>query len=163
MNRVIPRIKLVFTKYPIVRGMVSYAIVWPIGNLAQQSIAGKRWDTYDWGKCLRFSLYGSFFVAPTLYTWIRVAGAMWPSTSFKTGLAKALTEQIAYTPGAMTCFYFIMSLLEFKTVHEAAHEVSTKFLPTYKVCLFKNIGFKIILCWDFLSRLQFVSGQYYKQ
>lgn len=136
MNQVVPGIKLIFKKYPIVRGMVSYAIVWPVGNLAQQSIAGKRWDTYDWGKCLRFSLYGSLFVAPTLYSWIRVAGAMWPAQSFKTAVAKALTEQIAYTPGAMTAFYFIMSLLENKSIHEASHEVSSKFLPTYKVNLF---------------------------
>lgn len=58
---------------------------------------------------------------------------MFPKTSIRTALAKAAIEQISYTPGAMTCFFFLMSLLEMKTVHEAATEVGKKFLPTYKV------------------------------
>lgn len=58
---------------------------------------------------------------------------MWPHTSLRTGMIKAAVETVSYTPGAMTCFYFIMSLLEAKTVREAVAEVGKKFLPTYKV------------------------------
>lgn len=58
---------------------------------------------------------------------------MWPQTSLRTGVIKAAVETISYTPGAMTCFYFIMSLLESKTVEQAVAEVGKKFLPTYKV------------------------------
>lgn len=58
---------------------------------------------------------------------------MWPQTSFKTAVMKAAVETISYTPAAMTCFYFFMSLLELKTIEEAAAEVRKKFLPTYKV------------------------------
>ncbi|KAG8222024.1 hypothetical protein J437_LFUL002785 [Ladona fulva] len=46
---------------------------------------------------------------------------------------QAVVEQITYTPFAMVCFYFIMSLMESKGVDGAAEEVSNKFLPTYKV------------------------------
>lgn len=45
-------------------------------------------ETYDWKKCLRFSLYGGLFVAPTLYCWIRVSSIIWPTTSFKTAIYK---------------------------------------------------------------------------
>lgn len=108
---------------------------------------------YDWWRVLRFSMYGGLFVAPTLYGWVKVfpeyslqsttfitildplqiSSAMWPHTSLRTGMIKAAVETVSYTPGAMTCFYFIMSLLEAKTVREAVAEVGKKFLPTYKV------------------------------
>lgn len=44
-----------------------------------------------------------------------------------------MVEQVTYTPFAMTSFYYGMSLLEGKSTGEAVHEVSEKFLPTYKV------------------------------
>uniref|UniRef100_A0A1I8PYF2 Mpv17-like protein n=2 Tax=Stomoxys calcitrans TaxID=35570 RepID=A0A1I8PYF2_STOCA len=133
MSTLLQNFKVLITKYPITRGMISYSLIWPVSSLVQQTFEGKTWGNYDWWRCLRFSLYGGLFVAPTLYGWIKVSSAMWPQTSIRTALAKAAVETISYTPGAMTCFYFIMSLLEMKTIEEAASEVRKKFLPTYKV------------------------------
>ncbi|XP_017135583.1 protein sym1 isoform X1 [Drosophila miranda] len=147
--------KVFLTRYPIARGMISYSLIWPSGSLIQQTFEGKRWGecggcsslvmlsvmlnlppgNYDWWRVMRFSMYGGLFVAPTLYGWVKVSSAMWPQTSLRTGIIKAAVESISYTPGAMTCFYFIMSLLESKTVEEAVTEVGKKFLPTYKVAL----------------------------
>lgn len=90
-------------------------------------------ENYDWKKCVRFSLYGSLVVAPTLYCWIRISSKIWPKTSLKTAIYKALLEQASYTPLAVTSFYFGMSILENKTVDEAVNEVKTKFWPTYQV------------------------------
>ncbi|KAG4078054.1 hypothetical protein HA402_002105 [Bradysia odoriphaga] len=36
-------LKSLFTKYPLVRGMVSYSLIWPTSALIQQTIAGKTW------------------------------------------------------------------------------------------------------------------------
>jgi protein Mpv17 len=47
---------------------------------------------------------------------------------------QALVEQISYTPFAMVCFFFIMTLLEGKQIGEASAEVKVKFFPTYQVC-----------------------------
>ncbi|KRK05813.1 protein sym1 isoform X2 [Drosophila yakuba] len=147
--------KVLVTRYPIMRGMISYSLIWPTGSLIQQTVEGRRWGesanfraasssahlhfhptgTYDWWRVFRFSMYGGLFVAPTLYGWVKISSAMWPQTSLRTGVIKAAVETISYTPGAMTCFYFIMSLLESKTVEEAVAEVGKKFLPTYKVAL----------------------------
>ncbi|XP_016971998.1 uncharacterized protein LOC108039482 isoform X1 [Drosophila rhopaloa] len=129
-------LKVLVTRYPIMRGMISYSLIWPTGSLIQQTVEGRRWGTYDWWRVLRFSMYGGLFVAPTLYGWVKISSAMWPQTSLRTGVIKAAVETISYTPGAMTCFYFIMSLLESKTVEEAVAEVGKKFLPTYRVCLY---------------------------
>ncbi|XP_018335545.1 mpv17-like protein [Agrilus planipennis] len=125
-----------FRKYPIVRGMASYATLWPISCVIQQKIAGRSWDNLDWNQVLRFSLYGGLFTAPTLYGWVRISTIIWPSTNLKTALTKAVVEQITYGPAALICFFFGMSLLQFKSIEEAKEEVRNKFLPTWKVGFF---------------------------
>ncbi|XP_055912507.1 mpv17-like protein [Eupeodes corollae] len=142
MSTLLSKFKVLITKYPMARGMVSYSLIWPTSSIIQQYIEGKTLGTIDWWRCLRFSLYGGFFVAPTLYGWIRLSTAMWPETSLRTGIVKAAVEQISYTPAAMTCFFFIMSLLEMKTLEEAFSEVRNKVPPTYKVavCIWPIVG-----------------------
>lgn len=151
-------VKAVFTKYPVVKGMLAYSITWPTGNIIQQHLAGKRWgnsadfffrlflirslkphfnshvvDTYDWNECICFSLYGSLYVAPTLFGWIKLTSRIWPVSNFRTALAKTLLEQISYGPVATASFFFLISLLENKTIEESKQEVKDKFWPTYKV------------------------------
>lgn len=71
---------------------------------------------------------------------------MWPHTSIKTALAKAAVETITYTPAAMTCFYFFMTLLELKTFSEACEEVRTKVPPTYRVA---------VMVWPVVATINF--------
>uniref|UniRef100_A0A8D7ZUG4 (northern house mosquito) hypothetical protein n=1 Tax=Culex pipiens TaxID=7175 RepID=A0A8D7ZUG4_CULPI len=70
-------------EYKILRGMISYSALWPLGCILQQTFEGKRWHNYDWQRCLRYSLYGTFVSAPMLYTWMRVANIMWPRTDVR--------------------------------------------------------------------------------
>lgn len=126
----------VFKKYPLLRGMISYGIMWPTSCFIQQTFEGKRFDSenkYDWLRCARFGIYGSCYVAPTLYSWLTVANIMWPGSSIKAAFIKTFLESITYTPFAMLSFYFCMSLLELKPFNEAVAEVRTKFWPTYKI------------------------------
>ncbi|XP_065080077.1 mpv17-like protein [Ochlerotatus camptorhynchus] len=129
------RARVFLNRYPVARGMVTYSLLWPTGCLIQQSVTGTKWRDLDWKKCFRFFVYGGFIVAPSLYCWIRLASMMWPAQTLRSAIAKALTEQISYTPLAMTCFYFGMSLLESKTVEESFQEVKAKVPPTYKVAI----------------------------
>ncbi|KAG5881574.1 hypothetical protein JTB14_035018 [Gonioctena quinquepunctata] len=96
-------------------------------------MAGKTWDNYDWMHALRFSIYGCFFTAPTLYAWIRISSIIWPSTNLRTSITKAIVEQLTYGPAALVCFFFGMPLLEGRSVQEAKNEVQAKLLPTWKV------------------------------
>ncbi|KAF9418447.1 hypothetical protein HW555_004735 [Spodoptera exigua] len=129
-----------FKKYPLLRGMASYSIIWPGSSLIQQTVEGKTIDNYDWWRCARYGLYGSCYVAPTLYSWLTIANIMWPGSSIRAGIIKTFVETITYTPFAMCSFYFGMSLLESKPFHEAIAEVEAKFLPTYKVCFYITHG-----------------------
>lgn len=46
---------------------------------------------------------------------------------------KALVEQLTYGPAALASFYFGMSLLEGKSLENAADQVKKKFWPSYQV------------------------------
>lgn len=72
-----------------------------------------------------FSLFGFFFMGPTIYCWMRLASVMWPRTDIKSSICKAVTEQWAYDPMAISTFLFTMSLMEGKSYEEAKREVKT--------------------------------------
>ncbi|XP_076755468.1 mpv17-like protein [Xylocopa sonorina] len=131
MRIIFVKFREVSKKYPVVRGMISYTIIWPAGCLMQQKLIGK--DELNYGQALRFSLYGGFFVAPTLYCWLRCSSYFWPKSDLKSAITKALVEQVTYSPAAMCCFFFGINLLELKPVSECIDEVKQKFWPTYKV------------------------------
>lgn len=76
-------------KYPLSRGIASYAIIWPLGSIIQQTILSE--DKYDFAKVGRFCLYGSCYVAPTLHCWIKIANSVWPLNNFKSALTKVST------------------------------------------------------------------------
>ncbi|EAT39052.1 AAEL009112-PA [Aedes aegypti] len=136
-------------EYKILRGMISYSALWPLGCILQQTFEGKRWKDYDWQRCLRYSLYGTFVSAPMLYSWMRVANIMWPRRDFRSSMTKAFTEQVAYDPFAIVFFFYGMSILERKRQAQAAEEVMDKFWDTYKVGFFywpmvQTINFSLV-------------------
>ncbi|XP_012350589.1 mpv17-like protein [Apis laboriosa] len=131
MRIIFIKVREVSQKYPIVRGMASYTVIWPTGSLIQQKLAG--YDELNYLQALRFSLYGGFFVAPTLYCWLRCSSYFWPKSDLKSAITKALVEQVTYTPTAMCCFFFGINLLEMKPITECIEEVKHKFWPTYKI------------------------------
>lgn len=86
---VFSRLSVLIKKYPIVRGMVSYALIWPSSSIIQQTfIQEKTWDTFDWSQVAKYSLYGGLFTAPTLYGWIRISSFLWPQATFKAAVTK---------------------------------------------------------------------------
>lgn len=40
------RVMEIFNRYPLLRGMVSYSIIWPTSAFIQQKIAGKPWGNF---------------------------------------------------------------------------------------------------------------------
>jgi hypothetical protein len=76
----------VFRKHPITRGMASYLLIWPVGNVIQQILSDQ--EKFDLWRIARFGLYGCFITAPSLYAWVRLTTAMWPNTTFRIACAK---------------------------------------------------------------------------
>ncbi|XP_037938383.1 mpv17-like protein [Teleopsis dalmanni] len=151
--------RLFVNAHPLTRGAITYAVLWPFGSLVQQTIEGRNYTNYDWKQCVRFSIFGSLWVAPTLYGWVRLSTAMWPQMSLRIALMKAITEQFSYGPFACATFFMGMSLLELKTFEGAVEETRKKFWPTYYVgvCfwpIIQTINFSVI---PEHNRLVFVS------
>jgi protein Mpv17 len=119
-----------FHRHPMLKGMAVYAVIWPTSSVVQQIINKEQIDPK---KSLRFFMFGTFFVAPTLFGWIKLTTAMWPSMSIKTGVQKAVVEQFSYGPFAGICFFTLMTLMEGRGFDAAKEEVKEKFPKTYKV------------------------------
>lgn len=113
----------------MVKGMAVYSVIWPTSSCIQQ-IVNK--EEFDWKKSFRFFLFGTFFVAPTLYGWVKLTSHMWPQMNLKSGITKAAVEQVSYGPMAGVSFFTIMSLLEGKNFKEACKEVKDKFPSTFQ-------------------------------
>ncbi|CAG7661331.1 unnamed protein product [Allacma fusca] len=118
-------------KYPISRGMVTYACLWPMANVTEQYLTGKK--EIDLKQVLRFGVLGTFFFAPSLYIWVRISSRLIPGgASLRVGIKKALLEQITYSPYAVTAFLAGMGLLEGQSWSHIKCEWDQKFLPTWK-------------------------------
>jgi protein Mpv17 len=113
----------------MLKGMAVYSVIWPTSSVVQQMINK---EDLDWRKSLRFFLFGTFFVAPTLYGWIKLSTGMWPLMNLKSGVQKAVVEQFSYGPAAGVCFFTLMTLMEGRDWSEVRKEVSEKFPKTYR-------------------------------
>lgn len=78
----------VFRKHPITRGMASYLVIWPTGNIIQQTLLKEKDESIDWMRVMRFGLYGCFITAPCLYGWIKLSTQMFPNNNLRIAMAK---------------------------------------------------------------------------
>ncbi|XP_045473143.1 mpv17-like protein isoform X2 [Harmonia axyridis] len=125
----------VFNTYPFSRGLLSYTIIFPSSCLIQQTLAGNTWETYDWKRVFRFWIYGTFFLAPVGYGYVRIMSKWLPHTDLRSNFKRVLIDQTTYSPLMTVAFFGGMSLLEGKDLNGAKEEIEQKFLPTYKIGL----------------------------
>lgn len=130
---VLSRILSLTRTYPILKGMLSYATIWPASCFIEQTFKGNKMKDVDYWRVLNFALYGSCVMAPALYGWVRITTILLPQRTLQAAVMKALLEQIVFEPPSMVCFFFVMELMEGGSVETAKREVTEKFLPTFKV------------------------------
>jgi len=128
-----------FKKFPITKGMMAYAVLWPSSDLCRQlAVQGNQKDEkfqIDVPRLVRFSLFGSLWVAPSLYLWVRVSGKIITGSSLGAAALKAFIEQFTQGPFTIASFYFVMNILEGNGTAKATEEVKNKFLPTWKTAV----------------------------
>lgn len=110
---------------------------------------------------MRFALYGTFFTAPTLYCWVRIAGRLFPHKTVVSAIKKAALEQITYNPLSTSSFFFIMTYAETFNFDKARDELRNKFWDTYKVW-YSNIFYKFLCVVINLHRSLCVIGPLFK-
>ena len=62
--------------------------LWPTANVTEQLMLGKDLDGLDVMQALRFGFYGTLWVAPSLFVWVRVIGRVMPGQSLAIGIKK---------------------------------------------------------------------------
>lgn len=134
MSGIFTKISNLHIQFPLIRGMISYAIIWPTCSITQEYIEhGITIENADWSRATRFGIFGTFFMAPAFYGWMKYTSRFFKRKNLVTAVTRAAIEQITYSPLAMAYFFFGMSLLEMKSLKACANEVKEKFWPTYKI------------------------------
>ena len=100
ITRTLRKINELSLKYHVIRGMVSYGTIWPTGCLLQQIVNGD--EHFDFARAARFSVFGCFYVAPTINTWLTIARTLCPKNDIKSALIKV-------SKGDILIFYDIIS------------------------------------------------------
>ena len=104
-----------WNKYPVIRGMISYSIMYPGANIFQQvafrhhdnektdfkSLRNKdyivqRFQKVDWTEASRFMVYGAFFHAPLVHNWMHFVQRVFPGTSTRQILRKVCLIFLIY-------------------------------------------------------------------
>lgn len=128
------RLKRLTNEYKILRGMLSYGTLWPIGNLLEQTLVEKRnIHTYDWQKCMRISLHGTLFMGPMMFMWMRFVSRLYPGRSLRSSVSKAISEQVTFDPMAIVVFLFVMTVAEGNSAAMAREEVRERSREHYVV------------------------------
>lgn len=134
MSGLLTKILSLPVHFPLVRGMLSYAIIWPTCSIVQEYIEhGTSLSNANWGRAARFSFFGTFFMAPVFYGWMKYSSRFFKRKDLMTAISRAAVEQVSYSPLAMAYFFFGMSMLEGKPYKACVNEVREKFWPTYKI------------------------------
>ncbi|XP_063834479.1 mpv17-like protein [Ostrinia nubilalis] len=134
MSGLLTKVLRLPVQFPLVRGMLSYAIIWPSCSIVQEYLEhGTRLSNANWARAARFSFFGTFFMAPVFYGWMKYSSRFFKRKDLITAISRAAVEQVSYSPLAMAYFFFGMSMLEGKPYKVCVNEVREKFWPTYKI------------------------------
>lgn len=151
-------LRKVADRYPVTRGMITYTLLWPSGNLLQQALDDSR-EWWDLREAARYGLYGGLVTAPLLYHWLQLLARLVPGASFSQALAKGFVDQLVFAPVNISQFFVGMSLLEGRQLEEALDEWGRKFPSTWMISL---SVWPLVQCLNFSlvpakNRVMFVS------
>jgi len=141
------------SRYPALRSIVTYSILYPASNLTQQLIANRGKDgvvdtakNVDLKQVGRFFIYGGFVHSQIVTNWLAFIGKVFPSRT-PMGIVKiVLADQLCFAPVALSSFYICLSALEFKSWPEIKDEWKAKFPKTWATG---------VLYWPFVQAVNF--------
>nr|CAD7453401.1 unnamed protein product [Timema tahoe] len=82
-----------YKRFPIARGMTTYAVLWPSASICQQFIAGN--DKLDFIQAARYGFFGCFVMAPTIHAWLGLTNTMFPSVTLGTAIVKCTVTHMS--------------------------------------------------------------------
>nr|CAD7567565.1 unnamed protein product [Timema californicum] len=96
MKSVITVVCAFYKRFPIARGMTTYAVLWPSASICQQFIADN--DKLDFIQAARYGFFGCFVMAPMIHAWLGLTNTMFPSVTLGTAIVKATMLEEANWP-----------------------------------------------------------------
>lgn len=90
--RIAAKVSAFTRQFPVTKGMVTYAVLWPTSNICQQTIQGR--EKFNFAETGRFAVFGTFVVAPSLYAWVKLIGRIVPGNTLKIAVKKVLDAAV---------------------------------------------------------------------
>nr|CAD7423065.1 unnamed protein product [Timema monikensis] len=90
MKSVITVVCAFYKRFPIARGMTTYAVLWPSASICQQFIAVN--DKLDFIQAARYGFFGCFVMAPMIHAWLGLTNTLFPSVTLGTAIVKELNH-----------------------------------------------------------------------
>ncbi|XP_068096688.1 peroxisomal membrane protein 2 isoform X2 [Hyperolius riggenbachi] len=119
---------------PVLTKALTSAILSALGNLLSQTIERRRKSNSSGGNVdlaapLRFAAYGFFFTGPLSHYFYLFLEKGVPSSLPMAGLRRLLLERLIIAPAFLLLFFFVMNILEVRSICWMAINHSTTELP----------------------------------
>jgi len=137
------------SRFPVLRSMAAYSVLYPASNLTQQLIAASTSSNksggggkfkivreLNWKQAGCYMVYGGLIHSQIVYRWLSLLSRLFPQRA-PVDIAKIVAvDQVVFAPVALTSFYVGLSLMELKSRDEIIAEWKTKLPKTWATAVF---------------------------
>jgi len=122
-----------FRRFPVLRGMLTYAVTWSASNVFQQVQLDK--EKFSINETMRFTAFGSLFLAPTLQLATNITSHLpFKGNPLAVNFKRCVVLHATYYPMYIASFFLFMEFSdEDGSLESAMKEMKEKFLTTYAV------------------------------
>ncbi|XP_064209675.1 peroxisomal membrane protein 2 [Anguilla rostrata] len=140
-RRLLEQYLLLLKKYPILTKSVTSGILSALGNLLSQALESRKKRTTDGNlrKGLnvlgpaRFAVYGLFCTGPLSHYFYQLMELVFPSSEPYCALKRLLLDRLVFAPAFLLLFFFVMNVLEGRTISAFQGKVRAGYWPALKM------------------------------
>lgn len=139
-RRLLQQYLLLLKKYPILTKSVTSGILSALGNLLSQALESRKKKTDESFKKdidilgpARFAVYGLCFTGPLSHFFYQLLELLFPATVPYCMLKRLLLDRLVFAPAFLLLFFFVMNVLEGKTMSTFQGKVRAGYWPALKM------------------------------
>lgn len=124
------RYNVLLMNRPMVTQCVTAAVLFGGGDVIAQQAVERRGGGHDFVRTARQTFFGGVLFAPIMTKWYGLLNRMQFATPTKALVYRVYLDQLVLSPVAVVYFYSCMTLLEGRSIHDAAERVKTAYVST---------------------------------
>ncbi|XP_046872817.1 peroxisomal membrane protein 2 [Hypomesus transpacificus] len=123
--------------YPILTKSVTSGILSALGNILSQTLEARK-KTKDLKKIditgpTRYAIYGLFVTGPVSHVFYQLMEVLMPASEPYCVVKRLLLDRLVFAPAFLMLFYFVMNILEGKSLSDFEGKVRTSYWTALKM------------------------------